>query len=171
MEFTMKKAIITLLLGASLVATGAVASEPMTPELMVKKRVADAKSKITSIDHTTLRKWIDDGEKEFVLLDVREPGEVNAGKIDADEALAVPRGLVEFQFPKKVKELDKPVVIYCLKGSRGALVAETLANIGYTNVYNLDGGIHGWINEGHPVSNFFGEFEVSNFDSNFDTKG
>lgn len=165
----MKRAIITLLLSASLVATGAMASDQTTPELMVKQRVADAKSKITSIDHKTLRKWIDEGEKEFVLLDVREPGEISAGKIEADETLEVPRGLVEFVLPKKVKELDMPVVIYCLKGARGALVAEALADIGYTNVYNLDGGIHGWINEGHPVSNFFGVFEVNNFDSNFAT--
>lgn len=166
----MKKAIITFLLGASFIATGAVASEPVTPELLVKKRVAEAKANITSIDHGTLRQWIDEGEKEFILLDVREPGEVIAGMIEADESLAVPRGLVEFQFTKKVKDLAKPVVVYCLKGSRGALVADTLEKLGYTNVYNLDGGIHGWINEGHPVSNFFGEFEVRNFDSNFDTK-
>jgi rhodanese-related sulfurtransferase len=173
MRIEMKKTIIAGLLGLSLIATGAVASETetMTPEMMVKKRVADARANTTGIDNTTLRQWIDEGEKDFILLDVREPGEVTAGKIEADEYMAVPRGLVEFQVTKKVKDLDMPLVVYCLKGGRGALVAETLVKLGYTNVYNLSNGIHGWIQEGHPVSNFFGEFEVDNFDSNFAKKG
>ncbi len=119
----------------------------------------------------TLKNWITDEGTEFLLLDVREPGEISAGKIEADDYLAIPRGLIEMQFIRKVKDLNKPVVIYCLKGSRGALATQALGELGYKNVYNLQGGLLSWIAEGHPVSNFSGEFQLDNFDSNFDKKG
>lgn len=165
----LQKIMIAVLFGF-LTVTGAVAAETPAPGDILKQRIATAKSKIQSIDSAGLRKWIDDGEKEFILLDVREPGEVSAGKIEADDYMSIPRGLVEMQFIRKVKDLDKPVVIYCLKGSRGALAAEALTDMGYKNIYNLQGGLLAWIAAGHPVSNFFGEFELGNFDSNFDTK-
>lgn len=136
---------------------------------ILKEQMAKAKAKIQTMDTKTLRNWIDGSEKDFILLDIREPNEVSAAKIDADEAMTIPRGLVEFVFTKKVKDHNKPVVVYCKAGSRGALTAAALKDLGYKNVYNLDGGILKWINEGHPVNNFFGEFEVSNFDSNFDS--
>lgn len=135
---------------------------------ILKEQVAKATTKIQVMDTKTLRNWIDDGEKDFVLLDIREPSEVSAAKIETGETIAIPRGLVEFVFTKKVTDHSKPVVVYCKAGSRGALAAASLKDLGYKNVYNLDGGILKWISEGHPVNNFFGEFEVTNFDSNFD---
>lgn len=164
----MKKLVLVGFLCLVFIATGAFADEQLTPEQILKNRIAQANANINSIDSITLKKWIDNGEKDFILLDVREPGEITAGKIEADESMAIPRGLVEMQFIRKVKDLNSPVVIYCLKGSRGALAADTLKSMGYTNVYNLTGGLLGWITAGHPVSNFFGEFELENFDSNFD---
>lgn len=137
---------------------------------LLKQKIATAKASTQSIDNKTLHGWIEDGEKSFVLLDIREPGEVSAAKIEADESMDIPRGLVEFVFTKKVTDHDKPVVVYCKKGGRGALAAATLKELGYKNVYNLDGGILKWIADGYPVSNFFGEFEVKNLDSNFDEK-
>lgn len=166
----MKKVTLVGFLCLVFIATGAFAAEQLTPEQILKNRIAEANANINSIDSITLKKWIDDGEKNFLLLDVREPGEISAGKIETDESMAIPRGLVEMQFIRKVKDLNSPVVIYCLKGSRGALAADTLKSMGYTNVYNLTGGLLGWIADGHPVSNFFGEFELENFDSNFDQK-
>lgn len=165
----LKKAILASIL-SMFVATTSFATETNDPILVLKNKIAAAKQNIQTIDSKTLRSWLDADEKEFVLLDVREPGEVNAGKIEADDYLSIPRGLVEFQFTKKVKDLNKPVVVYCLKGARGVLVTQTLKELGYTQVYNLDGGVLAWIEKGHPVSNFFGEFEVDNFDSNFPKK-
>lgn len=166
----MKKMIYASVFCLAFAATSAVADAPPTPEQLIKAKIAEAKASINTIDNKTLRQWIDEGEKEFVLIDVREPDEVTAAKIEADEFMAVPRGLVEWRVTKNVKDLNKPVVIYCLKGSRGALAADTLKKLGYTNVYNLEGGLLGWVTEGHPVSNSFGEFEFGNFDSNYEKK-
>ncbi|BHH83804.1 rhodanese-like domain-containing protein [Desulforhopalus sp. 52FAK] len=164
-----KKAILASILSV-FVAASSFAAELNDPAQILKNKITAAKQNIQTIDSKTLRNWLDADEKEFVLLDVREPGEVNAGKIEADDYLSIPRGLVEFQFTKKVKDLNKPIVVYCLKGARGVLATQSLKELGYTQVFNLDGGVLAWIEQGHPVSNFFGEFEVNNFDSNFQKK-
>lgn len=164
----MMKNVVFACLFSLMFASGTMAAEKLTPGQILKNRIAAANANIQTIDSAALKKWIDDGEKEFLLLDVREPKEISAGKIEADESMEIPRGLVEMQFIRKVKDLDKPVVVYCLKGSRGALAAEALKSMGYTNIYNLKGGMLAWIAAGHPVSNFLGEFELGNFDSNFD---
>lgn len=161
-----KNAILALIFCLLAAATSS-AGENTDPAQVLKNKISAAHQNIQSIDSQTLRSWIDVGEKEFVLLDVREPGEVTAGKIEADDYISIPRGLVEFQFTKKVKDLNKPVVVYCHKGDRGALATLSLKELGYTQVYNLEGGVLAWIEKGLPVSNFFGEFEVGNFESNF----
>lgn len=165
-----KKTLLVWLLCMIFTSSGT-AAEMQTPDQILKSKISAANASIQSIDSMTLKNWLIEDEKEFVLLDVREPGEVSAGKIEADDYLAIPRGLVEMQFIRKVKDLDKPVVVYCLKGSRGALATQALKELGYKNVYNLQGGLLSWIAGGHPVSNFFGEFELNNFDSNFTKKG
>ncbi|MFW2365699.1 MAG: rhodanese-like domain-containing protein [Desulforhopalus sp.] len=150
-----------------LFASSAVGVEEIVPAERLKQRISAAKASIRTIDSTTLSSWLEDENKSVIILDVREPGEVSAGKIEADEYLAIPRGLLEMQFIKKIKALDTPVVVYCLKGSRGALAAQALTDLGYTNIHNLQGGLLQWIATGNPVSNFFGEFELQNFESNF----
>ncbi|WP_028583897.1 rhodanese-like domain-containing protein [Desulfogranum mediterraneum] len=165
--------ICSILVLSLLISGAALASQEArpSPDQILKQRVRAAKQAIRSIDSPTLKQWIEDDDQQFLLLDVREPGEVTAGQIEADESMAIPRGLVEMQFIRKVKDLDKAVVIYCLAGTRGALAAQALTEMGYTNIYNLEGGLLEWIAAGHPVNNFFGEFELKNFDSNFKKKG
>lgn len=166
----MLKKMTSVIAACLLLNTGLCMADHLDSSQVVKDKIAAAKASIQSIDNKTLNSWIEDGEKEFVLLDIREPGEVSAAKIVADESMDIPRGLVEFVFTKKITDHDMPVVVYCKKGGRGALAAATLKELGYKNVYNLEGGILKWITEGYPVSNFFGEFEVKNFESNFQKK-
>jgi rhodanese-related sulfurtransferase len=144
-----------------------IAEEAKTPAEKFKQHVMMVSKKINTIDSLTLNGWIDDAEKDFILLDVREPKEVSAAKIEADNYMAIPRGVLEMQFIRKVNDLNTPIVVYCLKGSRGALATEALSQLGYTNVHNLKGGFLAWVEAGYPVSNFLGEFELQNFESNF----
>lgn len=145
----------------------AIASIDVDLSEKLKQRVSAANQKIKTIESSELKKWIDEDDKEFILLDVREVNEIAAGKIEAENYMSIPRGLVEMQFIRKVEETDKTVVVYCLKGSRGALAAEALTDLGYSNIYNLKGGILEWIDAGYTLSNFLGEFELQNFESNF----
>ena len=66
----MKKLVLVGFLCLVFIATGAFADEQLTPEQILKNRIAQANANITSIDSLTLRTWIDDGEKDFLLLDV-----------------------------------------------------------------------------------------------------
>lgn len=96
-------------------------------------------------------------QAELVLLDVREPGEHQKGRIP--NSLLVPRGLLEAagdpSFPQHNADLvqarSKPLLIYCATGGRSALAAATLKQMGYERVYSLDGGYMRWEKEQRPV--------------------
>jgi len=82
-----------------------------------------------------------------VLLDARTPAEFDVSQlggarwIDPDAADAHPADLSP----------DTPIVVYCSVGYRSAAVARRLASAGYRRVYNLEGGIFQWANEGRAV--------------------
>ncbi len=106
-----------------------------------------------------LIKW-DKEDRDFVLVDVREPSEVAAGKIIAINFKAIPRGMVAPAIGKKLAlKPNQTVVFYCKLGSRSAMVAKETADVyGYENIFYLKGGIMGWIKAGHKIENFMGEF-------------
>lgn len=81
------------------------------------------------------------GDNPPYLVDVREDFEVAQGMIPGAVHIAmntIPDNLAEF--PQ-----DRPVVIYCASGYRSYAVAAFLIQNGFTNVKNLDTGIHGWM--------------------------
>jgi len=119
-----------------------------------------AKKNVTEIDPQTLKTWMD-SSKKFLLLDVRTDPEFTAGTIEADNFAHVDRGKLEFSFTLKHSDAEEVIVVYCKAGSRGLLAAETLKELGYKNVYNLTGGIGGWIKAGLPVSNSLGLFKTA----------
>lgn len=84
----------------------------------------------------------------FVLIDVRTDAEVSRGMID--NAVHMPLHLL----PIKAQDIpqDKPVVFYCQSGGRSAQACAFLASKGYLNVYNLQGGIMGWMRSGKPLA-------------------
>jgi sulfur-carrier protein adenylyltransferase/sulfurtransferase len=77
-----------------------------------------------------------------VLIDVREKDEWMEGFIPG--AQWIPRGFLEQRIEDKVPEKDAAVVLYCAGGTRSALAARSLADLGYTNVLSLEGGFSAW---------------------------
>lgn len=82
------------------------------------------------------------------LVDVRTDAEVAQGKIPQGEPL--PLHLI----PLRLGEMDKhaTTVFYCRSGARSAQAAAFVASNGFTDVYNLQGGIIAWVRSGLPVS-------------------
>jgi rhodanese-related sulfurtransferase len=80
-----------------------------------------------------------DGQ-DVVLLDVREHDELAVAAVGG--ALHIPMRDV----PARLGELDaaKPVVVMCHSGGRSRRVAEFLQGNGFSNVFNLQGGIDAW---------------------------
>ena len=76
----------------------------------------------------------------MVLLDVREPVEVATAAVEG--ALHIPMREV----PGRLAELntEKPLVVMCHSGGRSQRVAQFLLESGFSNVFNLRGGIDAW---------------------------
>ncbi|MCK5852501.1 hypothetical protein KAH27_05670 [bacterium] len=115
-----------------------------------KEMAADAKSRISEVSVSDFNKMLDD-EKEFLLIDVRQQKEFDKGNIPGSTLLS--RGVLEFKIaddmfweeeflyaPKK----DDEIIVYCKKGARGILAAESLSKLGYKNVRSIAGGWLAW---------------------------
>lgn len=119
----------------------------------VQSMLAEANAAIGTVSVEEARALL--GDAGVLILDVREPGEVEKGRIVG--AIAVPRGLLEFEAdpasPLHNPALDraKRVIITCGSGGRGALAGKTLLDMGFADVSNLAGGMKAWIAGGGPT--------------------
>jgi molybdopterin/thiamine biosynthesis adenylyltransferase/rhodanese-related sulfurtransferase len=82
------------------------------------------------------------------FLDVREQDEHDQGTIPG--SVFIPRGHLESQAESKLGPKNQPVVVYCAAGNRSVFAAETLEQLGYTDVVSMAGGFGRWKNEGRP---------------------
>ncbi len=83
-----------------------------------------------------------------VLIDVRERDEYEQGFIPRAEW--VPRGFLELRVEDLVPERDREVIIYCAGGTRSAMAARSLEELGYSRVSSMAGGFRAWKNAGYP---------------------
>jgi molybdopterin/thiamine biosynthesis adenylyltransferase/rhodanese-related sulfurtransferase len=90
-----------------------------------------------------------EAKEPMVLVDVREKEEHRAGYIPG--AISVPRGFLEIQIEGKVPDKSAPVVLYCAGGTRSALAAKTLMDLGYTRVESANPGFVRWKDLGYPM--------------------
>ena len=85
--------------------------------------------------------------ENYLVIDVREGTEIaETGSIP--HAINIPRGLIEMKLsPSNDNQYlngDTSIVVYCGGGSRASLAGKTLKDLGFKNVYNLEGGYRGW---------------------------
>jgi rhodanese-related sulfurtransferase len=83
-----------------------------------------------------------DNKENFQLIDVREDYEVEIAQIGG---LHIPMGSVLDNLEKIRK--DVPVYVHCRSGKRSGAICDALEANGYTNVYNVAGGILAWSDE------------------------
>ena len=88
-------------------------------------------------------------DESVVVLDVRTSGEFAAGHISNSINIDVETG----EFANQVANLDKTktYAIYCHSGRRSAIAASQMAKLGFTSLYNLNGGIGAWAGAGQTV--------------------
>ncbi len=84
----------------------------------------------------------DKGVTEGVVLDVRTADEFKSGHLPK----AINANVMSNELITKAAKLNKaqPVFVYCRSGARSARACKTLANMGFTDVYNMSGGISSW---------------------------
>ena len=83
------------------------------------------------------------------LVDVREPEEWAETGIP-EGAVLIPLGDLESRAASELTS-DKPVYVICRSGNRSQTGSDILAGLGFTQVYNVEGGIHAWQAAGLPV--------------------
>lgn len=86
------------------------------------------------------------------LVDVREPNEWTATGVPVGSVL-IPLGELEQRAPDGLAK-DRPVYVICRSGNRSRTGSEILLKLGYTEVYNVDGGIQAWLKAGLPVETY-----------------
>jgi len=117
-------------------------SGPKRQSASMQDLVNEARQKITEIEPVKAKEIMENSS--VFVIDVREEDEFKAGHIE--NAILIPRGQLEFKIAEQAELGDKSaaIIVYCGSGFRAALAANTLLNMGYTNVLSIAGGYKVW---------------------------
>jgi rhodanese-related sulfurtransferase len=116
--------------------------------------IQEARSRIQNLSVEQVAAELAQGS--VTLVDIREPAELKNGTIPG--SIHVPRGMIEFRadatspYHDPAFDPSRRIILHCASGGRSALAADTLRNMGYTNIAHLDGGINAWTSAGKPVN-------------------
>lgn len=136
---TTTRRLASLILGLALIlGSGSVVSAYHSYVISVQKLKA------------ALEKAPDHLHKGFYLIDVRSPQEHAGGIIPGTD-----RNIEFTQMKTRHREigarLDDHIVVYCQSGHRSNIAAETLADLGYKHVYNVNGSMNAWVEAGYEL--------------------
>lgn len=95
---------------------------------------------ITQLSAHELKQWRDEG-RAFHLLDVRTDEEVEAAALP--DSIHIPMNLIPLRH-NELPDDGLPLVVYCHHGVRSLHTAMYLADAGFEELYNLQGGIDAW---------------------------
>lgn len=109
--------------------------------------IEEARGRIKEVTPAEVAELRARGEKA-VYLDVREPNEWNLGRMPG--SVFLPRGHLESKVEDAVQR-DAKVIIYCARGNRSVLAADTLQQMGYEDVASMSGGFQQWAMEDREV--------------------
>jgi rhodanese-related sulfurtransferase len=85
-----------------------------------------------------------------LVIDLRAKEAFDAGHIG--DARNVPTAELESQADTLKKWRDRAVITYCDSGVSGAGAARTLTKLGFTKVFNLEGGLNAWVKDSLPLT-------------------
>lgn len=98
-------------------------------------------------------------KKDFLLVNVHIPYEGEIAQTD----LLIPFNQIDRYRDRLPEDKNSKIVVYCLTGPMGSIAAGKLAQMGYTQVSNLQGGMVAWRNLGKEVFNRYHERKSSLF--------
>jgi adenylyltransferase/sulfurtransferase len=107
---------------------------------------ADSTISVVQLEH--MLKEREEGARDFVLIDVREPNEYEINRIPG--SVLVPQG--EFITGNAFAELpqDKQIVLHCKVGGRSAEVLAAVKGAGYVDAVHVGGGVAAWVSQIDP---------------------
>jgi len=109
---------------------------------------AAADATISVIQLEQMLKERENGERDFVLVDVREPNEYEINRIPG--SVLIPKG--DFLNGSALSELpnDKQVVLHCKSGVRSAEALAVVKGAGFSDAVHVGGGVVAWVNQVDP---------------------
>lgn len=113
----------------------------------VSNTTQETKGKITLLSPSEFK----EKSKNHQIIDVRTPTEFKEGFIEGAKNI----NLKDDDFAKEITSLDKdkPVYIYCRSGHRSGIAAKKMIDLGFKEVYDLQGGILNWEQSNNEVKN------------------
>src|SRR5687767_15986294 len=97
-----------------------------------KELIRQVKGQIREVGGEEAR---DRNEAGGLVVDVREADEWEKGHVPG--AIFIPRGFLELRIEEKAPDRSAPVTLYCAGGTRSALAAKALHDLGYTDLVSL----------------------------------
>ncbi len=144
----MKSIPIFILIGvvALLVACSGAQPTPSTAGEITGQKVSIAGGSYTDASVSELQTMLTD--KDFVFVNVHIPFEGDLPHTD----LSIPFDQIAQNLDQLPAEKDAKIFLYCRSGNMSSQAAETLVELGYTNVWNLAGGFNAWKAAGLPMA-------------------
>ena len=137
--------VVGLLVACSTPSTTSVQSAPSTS-------VSPSETFFRVVTPQEAKRLIDQnqGNPNFVVLDVRTPQEFQSGHIKG----AMNLDFYAPDFPQQLDKLDKSktYVVYCRSGHRSAKAVALMKRLGFQRVYDVQGGIRAWAARGLPIT-------------------
>jgi rhodanese-related sulfurtransferase len=143
MEKHMKRSIL-LLAGLLLVSLLLAACSAQSDSASIGQTVKTGKGQYTDVSVSELQGMLQN--KDFAFINVHIPFE---GKINPTDAF-IPYNEIDRHLDQLPADKDAKIVLYCRSDNMSNDAARTLVDLGYTNVYNLDGGFNAWKQVGLP---------------------
>jgi len=130
--------LLVLLAGAVPVAGGS----PDAP----RKVSVEGGGRYTAVNPAALKAML--ARKDFLLVNVHIPYE---GEIEPTDRF-IPFDTIAARLDTLGARKDARVVLYCISGRMSTIAARTLVGLGYTDVWNLEGGMRAWEGAGSPLT-------------------
>jgi len=141
----MKRLLFVFILSALSLAACAGPSAPATPASSLPAKVSVPDGSYTNVSATQLKAMLD--KKDFTFVNVHIPYEGEIARTDA----FVPYNEIEKNLDKLPADKNTKIILYCRSGRMSAIAAEMLVRLGYTNVWNMEGGMIAWETLGSPL--------------------
>ena len=133
----------------------------------IKQKIERDFPNIPMIATKQLAQWMNDVERQPIIFDARGLEEFNVshlrGAVQVADAKVAAKAIEDLLNTSTTNanqsHVTRPaIVVYCSVGYRSAKVVDQLFRAGIENIYNLEGSIFQWFNEGRPV--FQGDVQV-----------
>ncbi len=137
--------IITLVMGAILLAACSGSTAPAATSEVVGKKISVSGGEYTDVSVAELQTMLEN--KDFAFVNTHIPFEGDIPNTD----LTIPFDEIDQNLDQLPADKDAKIVLYCRSDRMSGIAAETLVELGYTNIWNLDGGFNDWEAAGLPL--------------------